>query len=82
MDEENNRPARPWDLFDAKIGRVAEEVANKRLGICQGCEHYIALSHQCAECGCIMNAKVKLPNAFCPLRKWNVAPPVATLHPE
>lgn len=66
------RPARPWDLFNKNLGRVQTEVADERFAICQGCEHYIKSTHQCKECGCIMNAKVKLPNASCPVGKWDV----------
>ena len=65
-----DRPARPWDLFNKNIGRVEGEIAEKRLSICKVCPEYISLSHQCKKCGCIMNAKVKLPNASCPLHKW------------
>jgi ribosomal protein L32 len=64
------RPARPWDLFNKNLGRVQEQVAAERFSICQACPEYIKLTHQCKECGCIMNAKVKLPNASCPLHKW------------
>jgi len=69
----NQRPARPWDLFNKDVGRVEDEVAEERLALCKSCEHYLPLLHLCAECGCIMNAKVKLPNAHCPLRRWDVA---------
>jgi hypothetical protein len=74
MADNAERPASPWDFFDPQIGRVAEEVAHARLDICKVCEQYVSLLHLCSECGCVMNAKVKLPNAFCPLRKWNTAP--------
>ena len=65
------RPARPWDLFNKNLGRVEEEVAAERFALCQACPAYIKMTHQCKECGCIMNAKVKLPNASCPLGKWD-----------
>lgn len=64
------RPARPWDLFNKNIGRVTEIVAEERLKICSECPKFIKLTTQCKECGCIMSAKTKLPNAFCPLHKW------------
>jgi hypothetical protein len=64
------RPARPWDMFNKNIGRVQTEVAEKRFEICKACDKYLKLTHQCIECGCLMNAKTKLPNAFCPLGKW------------
>ena len=68
-----DRPARPWDLFNKNIGRVETDIAEKRLAICKACPKYVSLTHQCLECGCIMNAKVKLPNASCPLHKWEEA---------
>ena len=67
---EKNRAARPWDLFNSEIGRVSPEIKQKRLGICKSCPEFINLSTQCKKCGCIMNAKTKLPNASCPLGKW------------
>jgi hypothetical protein len=67
-----NRPARPWDLWNKEIGRVETEVAAKRLSICEGCTKFIKLSTQCKECGCIMKMKTKLPNASCPLGKWDI----------
>lgn len=66
----SDRPARPWDLFNKNLGRVQTEIASSRLEICKGCPKYIPATHQCKECGCIMNLKVKLPNAECPLGKW------------
>ena len=69
MSEE--RPARPWDLFNKNIGRVETEIAAQRLAICAECPAYNSLTHQCRECGCIMNLKTKLPNASCPLGKWH-----------
>lgn len=68
---ENNRPARPWDLFNKNIGRVETVIAQKRLAICKECPRYISSTTQCKECGCIMNLKTKLPNAECPLGKWH-----------
>lgn len=65
-----NRPARPWDLFNKNIGRVETDIAEKRLEICRGCDRFIKSTTQCKECGCIMKLKTKLPNAGCPLHKW------------
>lgn len=67
------RPARPWDLLNKNIGRVTEEVAAERLAICKNCPSLRKKINQCKECGCFMVEKVKLPNAFCPLGKWQVA---------
>jgi len=64
------RPARPWDLFNKNLGRVDEGIAAQRFDICLECPQLIKLTNQCKECGCIMSAKTKLPNAECPLGKW------------
>lgn len=62
--------ARPWDLLNKNIEHVETELANTRLDICKACPEYIKATHQCKKCGCIMNLKVKLPHASCPLHKW------------
>ncbi len=67
---EEDRPARPWDLLVAKVGRVSEEVANKRYSICKGCEHLIPKVSMCKKCGCLMKLKTTIPHASCPLNKW------------
>lgn len=72
MENNEEKPARPWDLFNKNIGRVTGEIAEKRFEICKACDKYLKVTHQCIECGCIMNAKVKLPNASCPLNKWGI----------
>jgi hypothetical protein len=68
---DQGRPARPWDLFNKKIGRVTEIVATERFEICKACPELIQLTKTCKKCGCFMEAKTKLPNASCPLNKWN-----------
>lgn len=65
-----DRPARPWDLFNKNLGRVETEVAAERFAICKECPELIQATSQCKECGCLMTAKTKLPNAECPLGKW------------
>lgn len=65
-----SREVRPWDLFNKNMERAMPEIAEKRLEICKSCPRFIRLTHQCKECGCIMNAKVKLADAACPLNKW------------
>jgi hypothetical protein len=64
-----DRPARPWDLFNKNLGRVEVEIAQTRFAICQDCPKLLSTGN-CTECGCFMLAKVKLPNASCPLHKW------------
>lgn len=72
MTDPFERTARPWDLFNKKLGRVEEEIHKERMAICNECPQLIKATSQCKECGCIMNLKTKLPNASCPLNKWGV----------
>lgn len=45
-------------------------LAEDRFDICEACPRLRKPLNQCAECGCLMNAKVRLRNASCPLKKW------------
>lgn len=67
--------ARPWDLLNKNIELVETELSEQRLNICKACPKYIKATHQCKECGCIMNLKTKLPHASCPLNKWEAVEP-------
>lgn len=71
MTDYPDRPARPWDLFNKKIGRVTEDMAAERFEICLACPELIQLTKQCKKCGCLMESKTKLPNAECPIGKWS-----------
>jgi hypothetical protein len=64
------REARPWDLYNKNLGRVSEEIMDKRISICKECPEFISFTMQCKVCKCFMNFKTKLPNAECPLKKW------------
>lgn len=70
MKDHANSGASPMDLFNPYTERASEDLAEQRMEICRNCEHYIKMTHQCKECGCIMNLKTKLLHADCPLRKW------------
>lgn len=61
---------RPWDIINPQIPKADDELANKRLDICLGCDRLIKATKQCKECGCFMALKVKLQGAVCPLGKW------------
>ena len=67
-----NRPARPWDLFNKNLGRVETIVAEERFAICKACPEFMTMTSQCKKCGCFMYTKTKLPNASCPIGKWDV----------
>jgi hypothetical protein len=62
--------AKLWDLINPNIGRVSQDVLEKRLSICSSCEHFIKLTKQCKKCGCFMRLKGSLPHAECPVGKW------------
>lgn len=66
----DNKDVKPWDLFNKNMERALPDIARQRLDICKSCPEYIRFTHQCKKCGCIMNAKVKLKDATCPLNKW------------
>lgn len=54
-------------------GRVHPDIREQRYEICKGCEHFIADSKRCAECGCFMEMKTWIggdPSTLCPLNKW------------
>ena len=61
---------KPWDLFKKSQPRTLDEVREKRLELCNGCEHFIKLTHQCSKCGCFMDLKTKIRAATCPVGKW------------
>jgi hypothetical protein len=65
------RNARPWDIFNKNIAKLEASISEERLQICRGCEHFISLTSQCKKCGCLMNLKTKLPNAYCPIGQWH-----------
>jgi hypothetical protein len=60
----------PWDIINPKINKLSEEESQKRLDMCLSCDRLIKVTTQCKECGCFMNAKTKLPHAYCPIGKW------------
>jgi hypothetical protein len=71
---ENNRTARPWDIFNSNIKKVEVEIKSQRMDICNSCEHLIPAVKACTQCGCFMEAKTTLPHAECPIGKWGRVP--------
>jgi hypothetical protein len=64
-----DREARPYDVLNPMIPRVARLVRKSRLDICKQCQYFTGLE-RCALCGCFMPAKVMLPHSACPIGKW------------
>lgn len=66
---------------------VSQSRQNKRISICEACEHFRPKSRTCGKpvvgqriehngetkrlCGCFMDAKTKLKFGSCPLEKWS-----------
>jgi len=59
---------RPWDVLTQP--KVADDVSEKRMSVCNECPELIQATKQCKQCGCFMNMKVRLEKATCPLGKW------------
>ena len=47
---------------------ASEEKVKERKEICKQCEHYSVVL--CKKCNCILEAKIRLDCAVCPLEKW------------
>jgi len=60
----------PLAFINPDTEYVSEEKAEERYEICKECPHFLAISKQCAKCGCFMHLKTKLVHAECPINKW------------
>ena len=61
--------AKPWDILD-KNKRVLEDIYKERMDICNKCDYFINMTKQCKKCGCFMEIKTRIDNAYCPIGKW------------
>jgi hypothetical protein len=46
-----------------------EEVQRTRISICNSCE-FLTMTRNCKKCGCFVDAKSRLAEQHCPIRKW------------
>lgn len=55
-----------------KIFRIKNDLASKRLNICNTCEHRVNtyLGHICDQCGCVLDAKTRVEDEYCEMNKW------------
>jgi ribosomal protein L32 len=65
-----NSPVGPWSLLNPNRKRASKELAKQRLDVCQNCDKFKPMTHQCGICNCFMNLKVQLQDSICPLQKW------------
>ena len=52
-----------------KNGLLDNKSAEARMDICKDCP-FLKHNFQCRKCGCMMNVKVKVKGATCPIGKW------------
>ena len=67
---QEQKPARPWDIFNRNQEKLVGDLKKQRLSICHQCDRLIGKLNICKECGCQMDLKTSLPHAECPLKKW------------
>lgn len=72
--KKNIGSSRPWHLLDSDAKITDKEIIDKRFEICKSCVHFIKLTTQCTQCGCVMKAKTTLKDAECPIGKWGKEP--------
>lgn len=58
-----------WSL---KLFGLQDDLANRRLVLCETCDKRVktSLGDACGECGCILDAKVRIEDEHCDLDKW------------
>lgn len=49
---------------------VKEEIAKKRMAICEQCENFIKEGARCSVCSCFMEYKTRMATVECPQGKW------------
>jgi hypothetical protein len=59
-----------FDILDKNKYSNNKMEIDKRISICEGCEHFIKITKQCSRCGCFMKLKTRLTDASCPIGKW------------
>ncbi len=62
---------RAYNRLDEELEEQCDyEVMQKRLEICQPCEHFRKRIGQCAKCGCKLVVKTSTIYEECPIGKW------------
>jgi hypothetical protein len=64
------RKVKVWDILNPNVPRTEENLQKARIEICETCERFFKPTRQCRECGCFMDMKTKLEEAYCPIGKW------------
>ena len=59
--------------FGKQGDRPAVSMFMRRMTVCRPCPAFLPKSligDRCAECGCFLNIKARIPGAKCPRGKW------------
>ena len=56
------------DAVRGKPVRASKETRERRMEICEACEHFI--NRQCSLCQCFMSIKTRLAAMECDAKKW------------
>lgn len=65
-----------WEKLKERVGDINpvytdEKIPNQRLEICKQCEYYEESPlKRCTNCGCFLDAKIRVKRISCPINKW------------
>jgi hypothetical protein len=62
------------ETWKEKFYTINPDKRKQRLDICHTCEHYVNITKQCSQCGCVLPLKVKFGKSSCPKGKWGEEP--------
>lgn len=57
------------EFLDTVFGK-RYRIQEKRLGVCNSCEHFVKNTTKCKLCGCMISYKSLIMSAECPIGKW------------
>ena len=58
------------DTIKGKRLLTSKKEQEERLSICKACNYYDDQQVRCTQCGCFLEAKVKVAGQYCPVHKW------------
>lgn len=67
LDQAQNAAQAFWEHLMAGLPTVSQEVYQRRLEACYGCEYWDDESERCRSCGCFMKTKAWWAEQACPL---------------
>jgi len=58
------------DTLKGKRLLTNKQEQEERMSICRSCKYYDDQQIRCTQCGCFLEAKVKVAGQYCPISKW------------